>query len=137
MSSAKFASITGSLLARKGEAQPWHATGSPDREGEKATLPWRSAPPAMSSPPPVPPPLAMPQPVAAATPPLPPPVKERSCSVRMSPHDYERLGILAVKTGVSRQQLLKDSLAQFLDGKAKDYGCACLGACDQNCGQAG
>jgi predicted transcriptional regulator len=139
MSSAKFASITASLLTRKGEAQPWHATGSPDREGEKATLVWRSAAPSMSSPPPVPPPLAVPAPgpAAAAKPPLQPPVKDRSCSVRMSPHDFERLGILAVKTGVTRQQLLKESLRQFLDGKAKDYGCACLGACDQNCGQAG
>ena len=39
----------------------------------------------------------------------------------MSPHDYERLGILAVKTGVTRQELLKDALAQFLAAKAQDY----------------
>ena len=37
---------------------------------------------------------------AVAAPPPPPPGKDRSCSVRMSAHDYERLGILAVKTGV-------------------------------------
>ena len=66
----------------------------------------------------------------------PPPVKDRSCAVRMSPHDYERLGILAVKTGTTRQPLLKQALAQFLAAKAEDYGCACLGACERNCGQA-
>ena len=52
----------------------------------------------------------------------------------MSVHDFERLGILAVKTDTTRQQLLKEALAQFLDAKAKDFGCACLGACDSNCG---
>jgi hypothetical protein len=33
--------------------------------------------------------------------------------------------------------LLKDALEQFLAGKAKDYGCACLGACDRNCAGGG
>jgi hypothetical protein len=116
MSSARFASITAGLLARKGEAQPWNAMGLPE---EKIPLAWRSPP------------------LAVAAPPPPPPAKDRSCAVRMSAHDYERLGILAVKSGVSRQQLLKDALAQFLAGKAKDYGCACLGACTSNCGEAG
>jgi hypothetical protein len=126
MSSARFASITAGLLARKGEAQPWSATGLTGENvltEEKIPLAWRSPPLAVASPPP------------------PPPAKDRSCAVRMSAHDYERLGILAVKSGVSRQQLLKDALAQFLAGKAKDYGCACLdnslGACTNDCGQAG
>jgi len=51
----------------------------------------------------------------------------------MSAHDYERLGILAVKANVTRQQLLKDALSQFLAAKARDYTCACLGACDCSC----
>jgi hypothetical protein len=121
MSSAKFASITASLLARKGEAQPWNAVGM--AEAEKVPLAWRTPPLAMAAPPP------------------PPPVKDKSCAVRMSAHDYERLGILAVKSGASRQKLLKDALAQFLAGKARDYGCACLnnslGACNRNCGSEG
>ena len=116
MSSAKFASITAGLLARKGEAQPWNAASVP--EPERAPLAWRPA-------------------LAVAASPPPPPAKERSCSVRMSAHDYERLGILAVKSGVTRQQLLKDSLAQFLTAKARDYGCACLGACNRDCTPAG
>ena len=114
MSSAKFASITAGLLARKGEAQPWSMPGTIAPEADKVPLAWR-------------PPLAV-----AASPP-PPPAKDKSCSVRMSAHDYERLGILAVKSGSSRQQLLKDALAQFLAAKAKDYGCACLGACNRDC----
>lgn len=112
MSSAKFASITSSLLARKGEARPWsqafEAEGPP-----QIPAPWRTE---------------------AAVPPPPPPAKDRSCSLRMSAHDYERLGILAVKGGVKRQDLLKLALAQFLDSKAREYGCACLGACNSNCG---
>jgi predicted DNA-binding protein len=111
MSSARFASITANLLARKGEARPW------SQQDTVATPPlWRSEVRA-----------------ATAMPPPPPPVKDRSCSVRMSAHDYERLGILAVKSGVTRQQLLKDALAEFLVSKAEDYGCACLGACDRGC----
>jgi hypothetical protein len=109
MSAAKFASITAGLLARKGEAQPWA------QEDGKIPLAWRS------------------EPRAAGAAPPPPPPKEKSCSVRMSVQDYERLGILAVKSAMTRQQLLKDALAQFLDGKARDYACACLGACDRGC----
>jgi len=51
----------------------------------------------------------------------------------MSAHDFERLGILAVKKDTTRQQLLKEALAEFLAAKAQDYGCACLGACNQDC----
>jgi hypothetical protein len=120
MSSAKFASITASLLARKGDAQPWNSMGNSlaTQEAEKVPLAWRT-------------------PLAVAAPPPPPPVKDKSCAVHMSAHDYERLGILAVKSGVSRQQLLKDALEQFLAGKAKDYGCVCLGACNRNCAPGG
>ena len=52
----------------------------------------------------------------------------------MSAHDFERLGILAVKAGVTRQQLLKQALEEFLAARAAQYGCACLGACNSNCG---
>jgi hypothetical protein len=111
MSNAKFASITAGLLVRKGEARPW---GPP--EVAAAPLSWQGNIRATAS---------------AAPPPL--PAGDRSCSVRMSAHDYERLGILAVKANVTRQQLLKDALSQFLAAKAQDYSCACLGACDRSC----
>jgi hypothetical protein len=115
MSSAKFASITSGLLARKGEARPWSQALDSALEVD---------------PPPQIPTAWRPE---AAVPPPPPPTRDRSCSLRMSAHDYERLGILAVKGGVKRQDLLKLALAQFLDSKAREYGCACLGACNNNC----
>lgn len=125
MSSAKFASITAGLLARKGEAMPW----SP--ENEKPMPAWRQP----VAPPPVPPVVTPRAPVlAAALPPATPlPPKEKSCSIRMSAHDFERLGIIAVKTGVSRPQLLKDALAQFLAAQARQHGCLCLKAGVEPC----
>ena len=109
MSGGKFASITAGLLARKGEAQPWPALTAEE-----------------------PPPLAW-RPALAAPPPPPTEAKDKSCALRMTQHDYERLGILAVKSGVTRQQLLKQALADFLAARAAQYGCACLGACNSNC----
>lgn len=122
MSSAKFASITAGLLARKGEAMPWTQSGT--QENEKPAPVWRQPPPVVGPRPPR---------LAAAVPPSVPP-KDKSCSIRMSAHDYERLGIVAVKTGVSRPQLLKDALAQFLAAQAKQHGCLCLKAGNEACG---
>ena len=116
--SARFASITAGLLARKGEAQPWM------QDTEKAPLAFRAEPVPL---------VVAPSPQKASSPP-PPPGKERSCSVRMSPEDYERLGILAVKLNTSRQQLLKQALGDLLAAKAKALSCACLGSCERNCG---
>lgn len=123
---SKFASVTAGLLARKGEAQPWMQGGAQTPAQERMPLAWRSEARSEIC-------------TAPAAPPPPPPVKDRSCAVRMSPHDYERLGILAVKTGATRQALLKQALAQFLAAKAQDHGCACLGnslgSCERNCGE--
>jgi len=131
MSSGKFASVTASLLARKGEGQPWMQGGGqggmqgPAAEPLRMPPAWRNE--ACSE-------VRAELCVAPAAPPPSPPAKDKSCAVRMSLHDFERLGILAVKTGVTRQQLLKDALAQFLAARAQDFGCACLGACERNCG---
>ena len=112
--SAKFASITAGLLARKGEARPWM------QDVDKTPLVFAPAP------------LAVTPPQTASGPP-PPPDKQRSCSLRMSAQDYERLGILAVKTGSTRQQLLSQALNDLLAAKAQSLSCACLGACEKNC----
>ena len=118
MSSPRFAPITAGLLARKGEAQPWKQVGKvpvEQVEVEKvASIPWQPYTP----------------PVVAGQH---PPGKDRACSIRMSAQDYERLGILAVKKDTTRQQLLKEALAEFLAAKAQEYSCACLGACNQDC----
>lgn len=127
MSATKFASITAGLLARKGEAMPW-TQGGP-QENEKPMAAWRQ----QSAPLPVVTPRA---PIAAAVQPpsTPLPPKDKSCSIRMSAHDYERLGIIAVKTGSSRPQLLKDALAGFLAAQARQHGCLCLKDGDETCG---
>ena len=157
MSSGKFASITAGLLSRKGEGQPW--TQGTAQEPPRVPLSWRNEGPIDMRNEVREPPSPIRSEVRSevrseprrgpAAPPPPPsatgPVKDKSCAVRMSLHDFERLGIVAVKDGVSRQKLLKDALARYLAGKAKDYGCACLGnslgnssgACEGNCGQAG
>ena len=124
MSSAKFASITSSLLARKGEAQPWRQDSTrqePLAEPPMFRTDMRSEVRAE--------PVAM-----VSTPPPSLPAKDKSCAVRMSAHDYERLGILAVKSNSSRQQLLKDALAAFLETRGRQLSCACLGACEKGCG---
>ena len=112
--SARFAAITAGLLARKGEAQPWAQQLA--QETEKMPLAWRH------------------EPVVSTPPPPPSPAKERSCAVRMSAQDYERLGILAVKTGSTRHALLKQALNDLLTAKAQTLSCACLGACERDCG---
>jgi hypothetical protein len=118
MSSGKFASITAGLLARKGEAQPWPAAAA--REEPSAPLVFRPAPLQTRS-----------------APPPPPPGREKTCSLRLSAQDFERLGILAVKSGTTRQQLMKQALAQLLADQAREYGCACMGNCDRDCGSTG
>lgn len=117
MSSARFAPITSVLLARKGEARPWNQAPKLEVE-DVASIPWRPYTPAVVVPP--------------------SPEKERACSIRLSAHDFERLGILAVKKHTTRQLLLKEAVAEFLAAKAQDYGCACLrdspAGCDRDCG---
>ena len=128
MSATKFASITAGLLARKGDAMPWVQGGISDgvHENEKPAPVWS---------PQAPPPLVTPRaPISAAALPPSTPPKDKSCSIRMSAHDYERLGIIAVKTGSSRAQLLKDALSQFLVGQAKQHGCLCLKPGAETCG---
>jgi hypothetical protein len=117
MSTARFAPITSLLLARKGEAKPW-AQGPAVEVENVASIPWRPYVPV----------VAVPAPAD----------KDRACSIRISAHDYQRLGILAVKKDTTRQQLIKQALAEFLAGAARDSGCACLreapGPCGEDCG---
>jgi hypothetical protein len=117
MSSARFAPITSILLARKGEAKPWTQAATVEAE-DVASIPWRPYVPV----------VAVPAPAG----------KDKACSVRISAHDFQRLGILAVKKNSTRQQLLKQALAEFLAAAARDCGCACLqevpGLCGEDCG---
>jgi hypothetical protein len=55
----------------------------------------------------------------------------RKCTVKISHHDYERLGILAVKQGKSRQRLLQETVNALFTGMTQQFGnsCQCLGKC--------
>jgi hypothetical protein len=129
MAYGKFATITSSLLARKGEAMPWNESG-------KAPLPWRMETPIAIPPQPEPTPRL---PLMAVRP-APAPAQDaeavRRCTVRMTQRDYERLGIMAVKKDVTRQQFLHEALARVLDEIAREFPstCACIG---EGCGACG
>jgi hypothetical protein len=123
MSRPRFAAITADLLARKGEAQPW--AGPP-----KNPLAWenrhRHAPAGI---------------LLAEKEPPPPAVLHgadwKKIAVRMSHHDYERLGILAVKQDTTRQRLLQEAVDGLLAGMPRQFGgvCACLadsGSCQDH-----
>src|SRR5690242_18501967 len=116
MSNTKFASITASLLARKGEAKPWV-------EPEQQSASWTSAisnalhelPPFAARPErparPFARPFAAAKKLAAKTAAA---AKVKKIAVRMSPHDYERLGIISVKKSTTRQHLLQEALQKLL-----------------------
>jgi hypothetical protein len=98
----RFASITADLLARKGEATPWPELAKQPLAWEPATAKPKRRP------------------------------EMRKYTLRISHHDYERLGILAVKQGKTRQRLLQEAVARLFTGMAEDYGgdCRCLGKCE-------
>jgi hypothetical protein len=64
--------------------------------------------------------------------------KPRRMFVVLSPNEYERLGIVAVKRDTSRHQLLREALDTFMDWAVEEYrtDCACVsgdgckGSCD-------
>jgi hypothetical protein len=125
MAQGKFASITSSLLARKGEAAPWQEPG-------RVPLAWR----ADNAPPPLPSP-APPRPVETPRPVVPAASAMKRCSIRLSQEDYERLGHMAVKKNVTRQYLLQQMMARVMDDMARAYApdCSCIGgSCGKACG---
>jgi hypothetical protein len=120
MSRNKFAAITSSLLARKGEAAPWRVA---------APVAWTPALVADI------PPFVAPEPPFVAHETNAPPLKSdalKRCTVRLTQGEYERLGILAVKKNLTRQQLLQIALAEVLAGMAQTCApdCGCLNSCN-------
>ena len=112
---SRFASITADILARKGEARPWREVAD---ESAKRPLAWQS-----------PPQVADVMPVSACERVDDAAVSFRKCTVRMSQHDYERLGILAVKQGTTRHRLLQEAIGRLFTGMKQEFGssCRCLG----------
>ena len=129
MSNPRFAPMTSSLLARKGDATP---------SGVKPSLFWtRDVPP--PAPPPPPPPAALSLPHTAPLPPGPPDgAKPHRMMVTLTASEFEKLGIAAVKKGLTRQQVLRIGLDAHLERLKREYGgCGCMamgGACGEGCG---
>ncbi|HEY1708342.1 MAG TPA: hypothetical protein VGG10_08740 [Rhizomicrobium sp.] len=62
--------------------------------------------------------------------------KPRRLFVNLSPQEYERLGIVAVKRDTSRHHLLREAFVVFLEKASDELGheCACVaGACNGAC----
>jgi hypothetical protein len=64
--------------------------------------------------------------------------KPRRMFVLLTPSEYERLGIVAIKRDTSRHQLLREALDTFMDWAVEEYrtdcacvsGASCKGSCD-------
>ncbi len=139
MSQPRYAPITSNLLVRKGEARPWHISASdcaaaPPRivETQHDVQHEKHAP---AAPQPAPEAIREPEPRAA-------PVvsaarnshadgeeHDRRCTLRLSHAEYERLGIIAVKKEISRQQVLRQAIEHYLATAKEEYqsACGCLG----------
>lgn len=126
MKQAKFTPVTAALLARKGEARPW-GDGGTQAWPAPANTPHLlsngfevSKRPRVEKEPALSPPFS----IAAAS-----PTGPRKLTLRLSPSQYERLGLVATKRDTSRQRLLHHILDQFLATAADTYGakCGCIG----------
>ena len=117
MSTPRFAPITSSLFARKGDAVPSGMSAKP-------SLLWTREPP----------PLA----VSEAPPPLPPGERAHRMMLTLTPAEFEKLGIAAVKKGVTRHNILRTALDLHLERLKREYGgCGCMaigGGCADGCG---
>lgn len=131
MAQGKFASITSSLLARKGEAAPWQEPG-------RVPLAWSADSMRPQLPPATP---APPRREQAMRPEPPATGAMKRCSLRLSQLDYERLGHIAVKKNITRQQLLQEMMGQVLENMARNYArdCSCIGGggCGNTCAGQG
>jgi len=129
VSNPRFAPITSSLLARKGDATPSAA---------KPSLFWTRA----AAPPPPATEVSRPD----SLPPVPPdPAKPHRMMVTLSAGEFEKLGIAAVKKGVTRHQIVRTALDVHLERLKREYGgCGCMaqpsqsqcGGCTEGCGAA-
>ena len=133
MSHPKFAPVTSSLLARKGSALP--SMMSVSRVAGFAPPPK----PAQSDPPLAP---AIAHHVEAHLDPMQdmphdaPHAHAKKLFVSLDPREHERLAIAAVKTGLSRHQLVRDALDAYFEQLARDMGddCRCVsGSCAGAC----
>jgi hypothetical protein len=147
VSQPKFAPITSGLLARKGEASP--SVGS-----AKLQVHWREwsealerrlalAAPAQAEPEPEPERAAITAFISEHVRAVERQAAEandhdhlRKVIIRLSREEHERLGIAAVKKGLTRNQLVRAALDAYAEALLQEYGtsCGCIaGNCDRRC----
>lgn len=158
MSARRFATITASLLARKGEAQPSaHPHPAPQPVIWSSSLLKHPGPDAFAN-------LERSPTAEAETPhngfhagedehadlaqfsdPGAKPVavsaheKRHRVSLAVSAHEHEKLGIVAIKKGLTRHQLLRNALDFYFEKLAGEFqaNCACIATgtdCANGCG---
>jgi len=131
MSRPHYATITSNLLVRKGSAQPWEISAPADFGAASAAGPrliakdhredarldtefarWMQEEDAPAQ--------------RQANQPIDHPHR---CTIRLSRAEYERLGIIAVKRDMTRQQALRQAVDRYLDAAKRQYSarCRCLG----------
>jgi len=142
MSAAKFASLTASLLARKGEARPSEILPSlsyPPPWPEKANRPPVLVVPAREVSRPAaeayadtPEPerkerASAKAPTGKPPPPAPGP-KPHRLMVKLTPSEFETLGLIGVKKGVTRHQLVRSAVDEYLALLVEEYAgdCECI-----------
>lgn len=123
MSQIRFTPITSSLLTRKGDAAPSAVAAKPSfiRANSSAM------------------PLTGEQPNRPAeTPPPADIAKPHRMMVTLSASEFEKLGIAAVKKGVTRHQMVRTALDLYLEQLRREFGtCTCMtldGTCMAGCG---
>jgi len=166
MSNPRFTPITSDLLARKGDAMPSTMSGKPSLFWRRPPLAETSRDLRMTSPEAARDlRMVMAEPLRAAhvseiahefhgpdhepapagvVPPMVPPEGPRphKMMVTLSHGDYEKLGIAAVKKGITRQQMLRVAVDLHIDRLKREYGgCGCMaiggtGQCGEGCGAA-
>lgn len=135
MSSAKFASITSSLLARKGDATPSLAT-LPVRPSAFGDIP----PPFPPPPPPFkkecsePPQEPVAQPASATMPPRGAPAdRPRRIVITLTAEEFEKLGIAAIKKDKTRHQIVRGALDAYFRQLASELPRACNCMAKRDC----
>jgi len=112
MSSGKFAAMTAGLLARKGDAAP--SAVLPAMTAPRPTLVARAEKPLLPEPPPFP--LDE------------PPERPRRIMVSITQDELEKLGIAAIKKGISRHDIVRGALDEYFRKLSAELPrpCACM-----------
>ena len=146
MSRQRFTPVTSNLLVRKGEAKPWRAKASDlDQYSDFAPRP-QNLPEAPDGDYRHSPDYRRWEPAPETKVGVESKHHEHSdhvvsddhgkrCSIRLSHEEYERIGIVAVKRNISRQQVLRQAIDNYLDDARREFQstCGCLGNCRGDC----